>query len=104
MDLVPPPGGDDAQPLEALIFNSHYDAYKGVVAYVRVFNGHVRYNDQLLLMATKVKISPVEIGIFAPNMKALDSIHAGDVGYVATGLKTVSECRVGDTITFLPAG
>ena len=104
VDLVPPPSGDDAQPLEALIFDSHYDSYKGVVAYVRVFNGHVRYNDQLLLMSTKVKISPVEIGIFSPSMKALDSIHAGDVGYIATGLKTVSECRVGDTITYANGG
>jgi GTP-binding protein LepA len=104
VDLIPPPEVDDDQPLEALIFDSHYDSYKGVVAYVRVFNGHMKYDDQLLLMSTNVKISPVEIGIFAPDMKPLIALHAGEVGYVATGLKTVSECRVGDTITYVNNG
>jgi GTP-binding protein LepA len=99
VDKVPPPKGEDDQPLEALIFDSHYDSYKGVVAYVRVFNGVVRSEQDLLMMSTKVKNSPVEIGIFAPNMKPIKELRAGDVGYIATGLKTVSECRVGDTVT-----
>ncbi len=96
---IPPPVGDDDAPLRALIFDSHYDAYKGVVAYVRVFEGCIRANDNLRMMATGVDVRPVEIGYFDPAMHPLDRLNAGDVGYVATGLKTVRECRVGDTIT-----
>jgi len=99
VEVVPPPQGDGESPIEALIFDSHYDSYKGVVAYVRVFNGKMTRNDQLLMMSTKAKTSPVEIGVFAPDMKPVPILKAGDVGYIATGLKTVSECRVGDTIT-----
>jgi GTP-binding protein LepA len=102
--LVPPPKGQDDKPLEALIFDSHYDSYKGVVAYVRVFNGTIKADDDLLMMSTKVKTSPVEIGVFAPTMTPVKSLNAGDVGYIATGLKTVSECRVGDTITYAVKG
>ncbi|NLN69270.1 MAG: elongation factor 4 [Chloroflexi bacterium] len=101
---IPAPKGEDDQPLEALIFDSHYDSYKGVVAYVRIFNGKLTRNDQLLMMSTRVKTSPVEIGMFVPNLKPIDVLRVGDVGYVATGLKTVSECRVGDTITFASGG
>ncbi len=104
VELIPPPRGKDDQPLEALIFDSHYDPYKGVVAYVRVFNGQITKEDRLLMMSTKAKTSPVEIGIFAPNMQPVGSLRAGDVGYIATGLKTVSECRVGDTITYQTDG
>lgn len=104
VDFVPPPTGDDDKPLEALIFDSHYDSYKGVVAYVRVFNGKITRTDQLYMMSTKIKTSPVEIGIFAPSMLPVELMRAGDVGYIATGLKTVSECRVGDTITFARDG
>ena len=104
VDLVPPPKGEDDKPLEALIFDSHYDSYKGVVAYVRVFNGTIKSDDNLLMMSTKVKTSPVEIGVFAPIMKPIKVLNAGDVGYIATGLKTVSECRVGDTITYATNG
>lgn len=102
--FIPPPQGEIDQPLEALIFDSHYDPYKGVVAYVRVFNGKITRDDQLLMMSTGAKTSPVEIGIFAPVMQPVESIRAGDVGYIATGLKTVSECRVGDTITYQSNG
>jgi GTP-binding protein LepA len=104
VERIPPPEGENDQPLEALIFDSHYDSYKGVVAYLRVFNGQIKPDDQLLMMSTKVKASPVEIGIFAPNMKPVKALNAGDVGYVATGLKTVSECRVGDTVTYAADG
>ncbi len=96
---VPPPRGNDDAPLRALIFDSHYDPYKGVVAYIRVVEGRLRNTDSLRLMATNADVRPVEIGIFAPSMRPVDVLNAGDVGYVATGLKTVSECRVGDTIT-----
>jgi GTP-binding protein LepA len=104
VDFIPPPKGEDDAPLEALIFDSHYDAYKGVVAYVRVFNGSITRDDQLLMMSTKVKATPVEIGIFAPNMTPVKNLTSGEVGYIATGLKTVSECRVGDTITYANNG
>jgi len=104
VDQIPPPTGEDHKPLEALIFDSHYDSYKGVVAYVRVFNGVITREDQLLMMSTNVKTSPVEIGIFAPNLKPIAALKAGEVGYIATGLKTVSECRVGDTVTFATGG
>jgi GTP-binding protein LepA len=104
VDFIPPPKGDDDKPLEALIFDSHYDSYKGVIAYIRVFNGQIRREDQLLMMSTKVKTSPVEIGIFAPNLTPVKDLRSGEVGYIATGLKTVSECRVGDTVTYAKDG
>ncbi len=96
---VPPPSGDPQAPLRALIFDSHYDAYKGVVAYVRVFDGAAAPAGILRLMATETDLRPVEIGIFAPDMRPAERLQAGEVGYIATGLKTVHECRVGDTIT-----
>ena len=96
---VPPPKGDEEAPLRALIFDTHYDSYKGVVAYVRLMDGRISPTDTLLLMATHAEVKPVEVGIFSPNMRATQGLVAGEVGYVATGLKTVRECRVGDTIT-----
>ena len=96
---IPAPIQSEDKPLRALIFDSHYDAYKGVIAYVRVFDGSLTANDKVVMMATGTKIVPVEIGIFSPNLLPIDKLSAGDVGYIATGLKTVSECRVGDTIT-----
>ncbi len=96
---IPPPKGDDNAPLSALIFDSHYDSYKGVVAYVRLVDGTINHTDILHLMATGFDIKPVEIGIFAPDLRPVPTLMAGEVGYIATGLKTVHECRVGDTIT-----
>ena len=96
---VPPPAGTDEAPLQALIFDSHYDSYKGVIAYIRVRNGVIRANDVLLAMSTNADMKPVELGIFNPDMMTVKELHSGDVGYVATGLKTVRECRVGDTLT-----
>jgi GTP-binding protein LepA len=96
---IPPPKDTGDKPLKALIFDSHYDAYKGVIAYIRVFDGTILPTDTLRMMATRTDIKPVEIGVFAPMMKPINRLSAGDVGYVATGLKTVAECRVGDTIT-----
>ena len=96
---VPPPKGTDEAPLQALIFDSHYDSYKGVIAYIRVRNGVIKANDTLLAMSTNADMKPVEIGIFNPNMMTVNELRSGDVGYVATGLKTVRECRVGDTLT-----
>ncbi len=97
---VPPPRGQRHQPLRALIFDSHYDPFKGVVAYVRVVDGWIEVGQALRLMATGQVVEPLEIGIFAPDMRPTGRLEAGEVGYVATGLKTVSECRVGDTLTW----
>jgi GTP-binding protein LepA len=96
---VPPPKGNLDASLRALVFDSHYDAYKGVVAYVRVVDGSLRRRDILRLMATDTKFEPIELGVFNPAMIPVESLSAGEVGYIATGLKTVQECRVGDTIT-----
>jgi len=96
---IPPPKGDENTPLRALIFDSHYDSYKGVVAYVRLMDGKINHTDSLHLMATGFDVKPVEIGIFVPDLRPVQDLVAGEVGYIATGLKTVHECRVGDTIT-----
>jgi GTP-binding protein LepA len=96
---VPPPKDADDVPLRALVFDSHYDSYKGVIAYIRVFEGSFKTTDILHLFATQADMRPVEIGIFAPGMKPVQSLGSGEVGYIATGFKTVHECRVGDTIT-----
>jgi GTP-binding protein LepA len=96
---IPPPKDADDALLKALVFDSHYDSYKGVIAYIRVFEGSFKSTDVLHLFATKADMRPVEIGIFAPGMKPVDRLGSGEVGYIATGFKTVHECRVGDTIT-----
>ena len=95
---VPPPKDVDNEPLRARVFDAHYDSYKGVVAYVRVFEGRIKANEVLRMFSTKNDLRPVEIGIFSPGMKPVESIGSGEVGYVATGFKTVHECRVGDTL------
>lgn len=96
---IPAPQGDPGQPLRALIFDSHYDAYKGVVAYVRLVEGRLVQETPLLVMSNAVPVEPLEIGIFGPGMKPVKGLGAGEVGYVATGLKTVQDCSVGDTLT-----
>ncbi len=96
---VPPPEGDPTLPLRALIFDSHYDSFKGVVAYVRIVDGKVHASETLLMVATRIELRPVEVGVFSPDMRPVELLSAGDVGYIATGLKTVSESRVGDTVT-----
>ncbi|MCA9895446.1 MAG: translation elongation factor 4 [Anaerolineae bacterium] len=101
---VPPPNGDADGPARALVFDSHYDQYKGVVAYVRVIDGTLAKRDVMRLMATDTKFEPVEVGVFNPIMRPMEKLEAGEVGYVATGLKTIKECRVGDTITLATKG
>jgi GTP-binding protein LepA len=96
---VPPPAEDPKAALRALIFDSHYDSYKGVIAYVRLFEGTLNDRQWIKMMANDVTAEPIEIGIFDPFMEPVQQLTAGEVGYVATGLKTVRECRVGDTIT-----
>jgi GTP-binding protein LepA len=104
IDKTPPPKGKVDQPLRALIFDSHYDSYKGVIAYIRVIDGEITRKDPLKLMATGAKFEPIELGIFDPNMREVKSLGAGEVGYIATGLKTIRECRVGDTVTLQIGG
>ena len=99
VERIPAPSGDPAAPLRALIFDSHYDPYKGVVAYVRIVDGVVRNGEPLYLMASNRKVEALEIGVFRPTMQVVDELQAGEVGYIATGLKSVRESRVGDTIT-----
>lgn len=96
---VPPPAGSVEAPSRGLIFDSHYDSYRGVVAYLRVREGALRMGDMLKVMSSEAKFEPIEIGIFAPELRATGELAAGEVGYIATGLKSVRECRVGDTIT-----
>jgi GTP-binding protein LepA len=96
---IPPPKGNRDAPLRAMIFDSHYDSYKGVIAYIRVFDGRFNATDTLRLMSTNVIVKPVEVGVFAPDLRPAQGLESGEVGYVATGLKTVRECHVGDTIT-----
>ena len=97
--VVPPPVGDPDKPLRALIFDSHYDAYKGVIAYIRVIDGSVRATDRITMMASNASADALEIGAFHPGMLPLDVLGPGEVGYVATGLKQIGEVQVGDTIT-----
>jgi GTP-binding protein LepA len=101
---VPPPEGNPDAPLRALVFDSHYDSYKGVVAYVRVVDGSIDKRQMLKLMSTEARFEPVELGVFSPSMQPIDRLEAGEVGYVATGFKTVRECRVGDTLTIAVNG
>ncbi len=99
VDRVPHPESHPDKPLRALIFDSHYDSYRGVIVYIRVIEGKVTKRDKLLAMSTNVTVEPIEIGIFTPGLTPIDELTTGSVGYIATGLKTLRECRVGDTVT-----
>jgi GTP-binding protein LepA len=96
---VPAPTGDREAPLKALIFDSYYDAYKGVVAYVRVFEGHVKKGTIIEMMNTKKKFEVTEVGVMSPGQTPLEELSAGDVGYIAASIKEIRSCVVGDTIT-----
>ena len=101
---VPPPAAHLEVPLRALVFDSKYDSYKGVIAYIRVMDGAVRPNERVRMMATQTVADVLELGAFRPRMEKMPSLAAGEVGYLATGLKGVGECRVGDTITLARGG
>jgi GTP-binding protein LepA len=96
---IPPPRGDPAAPLQALVFDSHYDPYKGVVAYVRVANGTLHDHERIRFMATGVQSDILELGYFRPGPVPTRRLTVGEVGYVASGLKSIAEARVGDTLT-----
>jgi len=96
---VPPPQGDPDGPPRALIFDSMYDQYRGVVAFVRVKDGSFRKDDPILALATRLRSEIEEVGIFSPDMLKTDVLHAGEVGYIIPGIKEVSDLHVGDTLT-----
>jgi len=96
---IPAPSGDIAEPLKALIFDSHYDPYKGVIIYFRVVDGEVKPGMKIKLMATNKTYEVNEVGIFRPRMQAVNVLRAGEVGYLAASIKNVKDARVGDTIT-----
>ena len=96
---IPAPNGDEEAPLKALIFDSYYDSYKGVVCIVRVKDGKVKIGDKIKLMATNKVYDVTEVGVFTPNVLPIGSLSAGDVGYISASIKNVRDARVGDTIT-----
>jgi len=98
IEKVPPPDTQKNQPLQALIFDSCFDDYKGVIIFVRVFKGGLRAGDKIKFLATGITIPILEVGIFTPDLKKQPELKSGQIGYVITGLKDIEKCRVGDTI------
>jgi len=96
---VPPPKGDPDSPLKALIFDSHYDPYKGVVVYVRIVDGSIRTGQRIRFMATGAEFDVTEVGVFRPDMMPVDELGPGEVGYLTAAIKNVKDTRVGDTVT-----
>jgi GTP-binding protein LepA len=99
IEQVPPPKGDVNAPARALVFDCVYDSYRGVIAYVRVMDGTLTVGAPLLAMVSRKTMEPLELGVLTPAMLATKQLHAGEVGYIATGLKSVQDLDVGDTIT-----
>ncbi|MEK7632649.1 MAG: translation elongation factor 4 [Patescibacteria group bacterium] len=102
IDRVPSPEGSETKPPRAVIFDSAYDDYKGVVAYVRVMDGTFKKRDKLKLLATDADGEILEIGALTPKFSPLDELETGQIGYIVTGLKDIRACRVGDTMTVAP--
>lgn len=96
---VPPPTGDEDAPLKALVFDSYYDSYRGVVAYIRIKEGQVKKGDKIRMMSTGRTFDVTEVGIVSPTQKQVAALYSGDVGYLCASMKEVRSCRVGDTIT-----
>ena len=97
--LVPPPADTVSEPLRALIFDSYYDAYRGVIVYFRVMDGRVQKGDKVKLMASGKEFIVDELGVLSPNQVPVAELHAGEVGYISAGIRSVEDARVGDTIT-----
>ncbi|KGK88782.1 GTP-binding protein LepA [Desulfosporosinus sp. HMP52] len=97
--MVPPPQGDDEEPLKALIFDSKFDAYKGAISYVRIVEGRVAKGTRMQMMSTGKSFEVTEVGVFAPSMRIVDELKAGQVGFIAASIKNVKDTQVGDTIT-----
>jgi GTP-binding protein LepA len=101
--LVPPPQDTIQEPLRALIFDSYYDPYRGVIVYFRVMDGTVKKGDRVRLMVSRKEYEIDELGVLSPNQIQVDELHAGEVGYLAAAIKSVEDARVGDTITIAKA-
>ncbi len=104
INRIPPPTGNPNQPLQALIFDSHYDTYRGVIVYLKVVNGTLNKGDQILLMGTEKQFEVLEIGVFRLALVPKDTLSAGEVGYLIANIKNISDAHVGDTITTLKKG
>lgn len=96
---IPPPSGSEERPLKALIFDSWFDNYQGVIVLVRLFDGKIRKGTKIRLMSSGKEFEVSEVGVFTPKMKTVGELSAGEVGYIIAGIKKVSDTRVGDTIT-----
>lgn len=102
VEKIPAPSGDENAPLQALIFDSYYDSYKGVIVYVRVKEGSLKAGQKIKMMATGAQFEVVEVGCMHPSgLRATDGLFAGDVGYIAASIKNIQETRVGDTVTLV---
>ncbi|MFJ7754987.1 translation elongation factor 4 [Peribacillus muralis] len=99
VELVPPPQGDPDAPFKALIFDSLFDAYRGVVAYIRVVEGSIKVGDKIKMMSTGKEFDVTELGVFNPKTQLLDELNVGDVGFLTAAIKNVGDTTVGDTIT-----
>ncbi len=99
IEKIPAPKGDDSKPLKCLIFDSHYDNFKGAVCLIRVIDGQVKKGDHILMMQTGKTFEVTEVGIFVPTTKEIPLLSAGDVGYVVASIKTIADVKVGDTMT-----
>ncbi len=96
---IPAPKGNPSSPLKALIFDSHYDPYRGVIAYVRVMEGQLKKGQSVRMMSTDKTFEVDDVGVFKPTMTSVDTLNTGEVGFISAGIKNVTECRVGDTVT-----
>ena len=101
VQLLPPPSGDKNKPLKALIFDSRFDPYRGVVIYIRIFDGEVKVGDKILLMSSNISYQVTELGIRTPKEEKVDSLKAGEVGYLCASIKNIKDVQVGDTITHI---
>jgi GTP-binding protein LepA len=99
VDAFPPPTGDPDAPLRALIFDAVYDEYRGVIVYLRIFQGTLRKKDRILMLGTNKKFEAVDIGVFSPKMTSKDDLSVGEVGYFVSNIKTLGDVRIGDTLT-----
>jgi GTP-binding protein LepA len=104
IEKIPPPSGNPNAPLKALIFDSVYDNYKGAICNIRIVDGSVSAGQRIKMMSTGKEFEVTEVGVFAPNMKPVDSLSAGEVGYIAASIKNVKDTAVGDTITHAVGG
>ena len=96
---IPAPNYDENAPLKALIFDSYFDDYRGVITYVKVLDGNIKKGDKIKIWSTEKELEVLEAGIFSPTMKSTDILTSGSVGYIITGVKTIHDTRVGDTVT-----